>query len=405
MCTSLSSFYDCVRKQGKVQPYGDLEDLVHPLFSPSNFSEPDLYPPIEPSLRLLTKLCKSPQVVHYLYGIFFGINERTGLFGPRKEELEVIDMPGKSEICDLKEDDFKAVEDVLICMSRDMVTFHISDRFSAEKNGWCIPRYPRMSKGSLAKGIDIALPLVGALPGVGSDVYLNKAWLDAIASPHKHPREYTYDNFTVAITLLHELGHAVNYAAMGRRHEDFFIGSGVAEAGFEIQARLFGGVYQAKPGEKGNFYEWPNKLIERAYNGRLPSQHDSNSYQGKSKAWNVSDTFLHSVFQEVFWQWAEATGPISLVPQGIADTVRAAMMVGGRMPVPDTIADLFKQPSENDRCHRRRVSVRGRKFRQTVRDRTKVDGICEVNTLNVSVLATTQSPSGLGAEAATSSCM
>lgn len=93
---------------------------------------------------------------------------------------------------------------------------------------------------------------------------------------------------------------------------------------------------------------------------------------------------------------------MALVPQGIADAVRAAMTVGGRMPVPDTIADLFKQPSENDRC---RVSVRGRKFRQTVRDRTKVDGICEVNTLNVSVLATTQSPSGLGAEAATSSCM
>jgi hypothetical protein len=49
-----------------------------------------------------------------------------------------------------------------------------------------------------------------------------------------------YIDLSIAATLLHEVAHAANFSVMGHKEEDYFEESLVAEAGFELESRIFG---------------------------------------------------------------------------------------------------------------------------------------------------------------------
>ena len=56
--------------------------------------------------------------------------------------------------------------------------------------------------------------------------------------------------FLIAVTLIHEIAHSLQFAVFGRRRcprELFYCDSKVAEAGFELEAALFGGLIDRSP--------------------------------------------------------------------------------------------------------------------------------------------------------------
>lgn len=61
-------------------------------------------------------------------------------------------------------------------------------------------------------------------------------------------QEHSCNCFDFAVTALHKCAHAAHNAVIGERQEGFFEDAIVPEAGFEINARLFGGTFEREAG-------------------------------------------------------------------------------------------------------------------------------------------------------------
>jgi hypothetical protein len=78
--------------------------------------------------------------------------------------------------------------------------------------------------------------------GVKSTIWLG-AYLYGAAQDETRmlmEEDNAYIDLSIAATLLHEVAHAANFSVMGHKEEDYFEESLVAEAGFELESRIFG---------------------------------------------------------------------------------------------------------------------------------------------------------------------
>ncbi|KAK4545514.1 hypothetical protein LTR36_002864 [Oleoguttula mirabilis] len=343
-----ASLCDKAQADGKFLPLGDLANDIHPLFARENFLGDIDYETLIPCLRLLTRILDTPQIRHYLYVTWFGRNERVGLWDTYDRVLEAYNSD-RAKITSLSDDDIKAVQQKLNCLAK-MVKFRVSGVEERRKQGWCTstvrPAVPGVSRPS---GAPPGHP--NDLPGLSSTIFLAQFWYDAInqvpssdSDSDSAPATLGLDRFSVTMVLLHEFGHAAHFAAIGSRHEDFFADSALAEAGFEIHARLLGACYEAQPGviRASKLHQWPNKAVAERYEYKLPCRTlESPAVPEQHWRWFLPERFALAMQHEWFWQWAAEAGPTAFVPPGVAQVVRVWQRTKVRPPVSPTIAELF----------------------------------------------------------------
>ena len=131
--------------------------------------------------------------------------------------------------------------------------------------------------------------------------------------------------FNIAVSMVHEITHALYMAVEGaKNYEPFFGASAIAEIGFEAEYRLFGGRpdfygcggdqaqrYRLQPGNDGDLsrlkginvlWEWPENHLVRSYvnmghmiawrSARLPKT---------DLAWKIPLTYISRLFSKDFW--------------------------------------------------------------------------------------------------------
>jgi hypothetical protein len=78
--------------------------------------------------------------------------------------------------------------------------------------------------------------------GVKSIIWLGSDLYGAVQDETRMLMEEddAYIDLYIAATLLHEVAHAAHFFFMGHREEDYFEDSLIAEAGFELESRIFG---------------------------------------------------------------------------------------------------------------------------------------------------------------------
>ena len=150
-----------------------------------------------------------------------------------------------------------------------------------------------------------------------------------------------YLQVNLAITLVHEIGHAVDNLAHGKLWHGHFLGENIIrEAGFDIETRLFGGHLTTLFGSKTD----PNAITNRYYHERRPSalrgilvlfeypyqslatlyaHHESHMEIRKQPrdvreldvAWRVPIPFLGKLFCDGFWRDELPSNPTALRPE------------------------------------------------------------------------------------------
>ncbi|KAM3424512.1 hypothetical protein BST61_g6515 [Cercospora zeina] len=187
------------------------------------------------------------------------------------------------------------------------------------------------------------------LPGTISDILFPKSIFDQIldATFAKDNLWLTWLNFELASTILHELGHACVTAAVTRDRqmelgsqccEHLGYDSPVAEIGFEIERRLWGGIPMQVQFEDSLrmvarldfkcFWRpddddatgrvpvtlvmghWPNKELVNAYPYPL---HVRSELELEEKGWHVDLDWLVDLFREEFWEAQGGVGRLSSV--------------------------------------------------------------------------------------------
>jgi hypothetical protein len=100
--------------------------------------------------------------------------------------------------------------------------------------------------------------------GTGSLILISKFLYNLALVRNRTPEDYARVQIQVATTLLHEVAHAAHNHLYGTKLEDFREADLVAEAGYKIEARLFG----MRPGIKthdpsyGSWRTWQYYKIE-----------------------------------------------------------------------------------------------------------------------------------------------
>lgn len=177
------------------------------------------------------------------------------------------------------------------------------------------------------------------------------------------PNERIIRQFNLAVALLHELAHAVSYAIMARRDEDFFEDAIVAEAGFEFEARLFGACpsYSANAPKLVQWFPWPSRILLGG-EGEVESYDLADLCSSIRKLEDgclisrVSVRFMKDLFQEQFWEKRmQGTGAAAaLLAPGVRRSAPRMKSIRDLL----AIADDQKARRKKRRCGKRRRNVK-----------------------------------------------
>lgn len=157
-------------------------------------------------------------------------------------------------------------------------------------------------------------------PGRGSIISISKQNIDKAnkAFADRNHMLHQYWMFYIAYTLLHELGHAMTFLALPIGYQGkCFLGHGLtSEIGFEIQSRVFGGIFDQETGSASS--PDPLKHLEfRLVQRDWPNPHTLDLYrldpdleeillrvpepQRTIPSWKVNFSYINQMFQDTYW--------------------------------------------------------------------------------------------------------
>ncbi|KXS95924.1 hypothetical protein AC578_5212 [Pseudocercospora eumusae] len=172
-----------------------------------------------------------------------------------------------------------------------------------------------------------SMTLLPTLPGYACKIWINPAQYTAIeqAVESGDSARFFYSLLALAVTLLHEVGHAICFAVEpgGKLCTgNGFLGPQAVcdEMGFEFESRLFGGVFGILTAPTASYYvnrcncsrtrllgkagfsEWPDRFIIDSYHAsghQISVRRDASEEVVK---WEIGLKWVAELFQERFWE-------------------------------------------------------------------------------------------------------
>jgi len=280
--------------------------LVHPLFRRKKFrtkngkamiKAKDYDKVVRRPAVLASRLLDSPQALHFFYVTYFGKNLEMPCCNDHERCVS------DKGINDLSLDDIKATRERLLLLV-DRVQFEFAD-----------------TKGNL--GETRPLEQLPGERGCRSYIRLSTRLYSAAQNKDRGTIRNAQTDSIIAMTLLHELAHAAMNDVMGNYVEDCFEESFVAEAGFELESRLFGLILAANPSYEGNetfWYHWQTSwLLDVGYD--RPDICCDRSKLGKRTLYRDLDSeFVLKLFDNRFWNGDYAKrGGVALLPPPVVN--------------------------------------------------------------------------------------
>ncbi|OQO12892.1 hypothetical protein B0A48_02356 [Cryoendolithus antarcticus] len=310
---------------------------IHPLFLEDRFCQEMPYGAIFPALKLATRLISTPQATYYLHAIFFGVNRAV-------PDLIAEELHPTRAMSELTTRDQKLVWNELAAMASD--TRIVVRKELRQK---CLSGQTRY-KPSLLTGDRRRTP---------SLISINPELIDPLRQDEKFMSDFRARNvLNLAITLVHEVAHAAQaWAVGGYRAEDYFQDSPCAEAGWEIERQIFGGVVSIPDWGESRHIAFIRRWPTRSDGPRERSTRNAERLAEDQK-WPIEVTFLRALQSETWWL-ETSKHPRNLIPRSVQTWIESCRQTNTSSGVPATLEGLCNSSPINTGITRRAQMSKG----------------------------------------------
>jgi hypothetical protein len=147
------------------------------------------------------------------------------------------------------------------------------------------------------------------------------------------------------MTMLHELAHAVHNDLQGPAYEDCFEESFVAEAGYELVARIFGmATWGFRPNRKTTWFNWQSRYLQLGSHDLDGTSYDQRRLPKKIARYEMDPSFIQKLFDREFWDGDYARrGGVALLPTPVVNICRDSIKSDNRGFLPFSVVKLWME--------------------------------------------------------------
>jgi hypothetical protein len=306
--------------------------LVHALFHQDKFeASVDWHVAFYDAAVLATRLMNSPQGLQHDYCFFFGTNTPTNLPPGIDPACPLAEQPTQYScdkgIGELTAQDIAAVQAERLTLA-SRIRYQVRDLL-----------VDNVAETQFEKATQY-------MSETGSLVLINKNLYNLVVVGNHTREDEARIRLQVAITLLHEVAHAAHNHLFGMKIEDFREESIVAEAGYELEARLFGLRPSVKPNDPsdGSWKTWQYWRIESEATMERICRDKANIPE-KGQIIRMDVNFVLKLCDDGFWSGEYARdGALALLPWATAEFCREEQAENSHdeLTMPQSISDLFR---------------------------------------------------------------
>jgi hypothetical protein len=330
-----------------------VESSIHTLFSKNKFpADIDYDNVIQRPALLASRLLDSPQSLHYFYTTFFGKNTVVfrDAWGPKAPDSnqEAPQSYGSDKgVNELFSRDKTKVREQLHALSKK-IRFGLHDL-----NGASGQTDPEETQPGIL--------------GVKSIIWLGAGLYHAAQDETRMlmDEDKAYMDLFIAATLLHEVAHAAHFSIMGRREEDYFEDSLIAEAGYELESHIFGMVPEIDINDPfdSTWQSWQHlELRGRGYDLRQLGRKQL-SIAKKKSSHSLDCNFVLKLVGDEFWTGGYAQrGGVALIPDTIIEICRKGGSGKAYKAIPNSVKELWMESKGINYAHKRWSSVANKDY-------------------------------------------
>jgi hypothetical protein len=305
---------------------------VHPLFARDRFPAHIRYKEVFYDAAVLaTRLMDSPQALQSDYCFYFGVNTPIDLPRSIRRRLKPAERPMEyacdKGIGELDDRDIQAVQAERLKLA-PRVSFIVEN--TGGSNGWT----------------DVQ-DKVDGISGCDSIITIDNALYQAARDKRRTSVDNAYNSLLLASIMIHEAAHAANFHLFGIRCEDSREVGLVAEAGYELESRIFGAR------AKDDFWESWQSRTTSAYMPSIkePDARHPHLLKEFGSGFEMDGSFILKLFDDNFWSGEYVRrGAKALIPAEIAQSCRDQRDRYERKPgihrahtkIPISIRDLYR---------------------------------------------------------------
>lgn len=288
---------------------------IHPLFHGLQ----NMYPGLAPVLRLASAILESPASMAFLFTILYGHRERqdelSSQFNGECAVLRALRGP-------------EATIRVMVSMALDKLTKFHEFRISTP------PPNDSWEGITVRSGIVCCITEDGK-QGLGSCTFIRTSFVTKLAQLRTeggNKLEILNLKFRTAVTLVHELAHAINRAvdinafpilneialtatASSRMYEPWYEDQRLAELGWAYENEVFGGIIGTLPGpgwDRPDSIDPSHPVFVHKWPGTETNEHPKRRGSKQSMTlYLVSMYFIHNIQQQSFWDYYSAHRDLS----------------------------------------------------------------------------------------------
>lgn len=266
---------------------------IHPIFARERWfgvSDTEILR-ISPAVVLASRLLTSPQALHFWYAF---------IFGPR---TTVVDLEGNERHCFHRvfqdqsqplppEEEQRVLQNLQdLAATIQMITLE-------DLRETCWGSCPAIEDAPASRVLSALQP---THPGRCTQIRINKRRCDALDPTSKALPQLRRQWLLLAVTLVHEVSHAISTAGLGSGTEQFYEATPTIEMGQGIEQQLFGGLLNGTENFVTVIHLCSPEVLE-AYEKIKPLPQQSASPTDAMIKTVAKDEWIATLFTKPFWE-------------------------------------------------------------------------------------------------------